>query len=175
MCASWAILSAFAGAMSSGEDLVCSALMQGQTGAARCLSPLAGQSACRRRADTTPKVPVATLNFEHAWDCWAKNKVTTRVFCTCSKDVGMLHHSPTEPILLSKAAPKLYSFSLSPTHQVSANMSAATKVTSDIPCAIGMRLLFLEVQWPITWACWMNYVLTPIQVKQQRWQIVWQK
>lgn len=47
---------------------------------------------------------------------------------------------------LSKAASKLYSFSLGPTRQVSANMSAATKVTSDIPCAIGTRLLFVEVQ-----------------------------
>lgn len=49
-----AILSAFAGAMSSREDLGRCPLLQGQTGVARCLSSLAGQTVCRRQADTSP-------------------------------------------------------------------------------------------------------------------------
>lgn len=76
-----AILSAFAGAMSSREDLGRCPLLQGQTGVACCLSSLAGQTVCRRQADTSDKVPVATLNSEPSWDSCSENKVTHTVFC----------------------------------------------------------------------------------------------
>lgn len=65
---------------------------------------------------------------------------------------------------IAKAA-KLYAFSPSLIHEVSAKTSAIIKGTS-LVTASETRLLFMEMRWPITWVCWMNYVLTLIQVKQ---------
>lgn len=115
-----AVLSAFAGAMSSREDLVHCPLLQGQTGVVCCPSSLAGQTACRRQADTSDTVPVASSNLEHPWDHHAKNKVSHPVFCTCTQDVNLISlPCRTDPIAKAAKLPApVWSVKPQPKHQL---------------------------------------------------------
>lgn len=82
-------------------------------------------------AGTSNKIPVATLNLEHSRGNCGINKVTPTVFCTHIKEVMCCNTGyRTDPI--ARAA-KLYAFSPSLTHEVSARMSAITNGTSDGP------------------------------------------
>jgi len=125
MLAPPAILSAFTGAMSSREDLVHCPLLQEQTRVVRCLSSLAVQVACRRQADISDKVRVATLGLEHSWDSYGTDEVTHTVFCTCTKNVEVIPLA-CRTDRIAKAA-KLYAFSPSLIREVSSKYQPLRK------------------------------------------------